>query len=59
MSEFHLDYERVRRALIKAGYNHLTDEDKLLRQLTYLIDEVRRETVQETKFNEKLKKGEV
>jgi hypothetical protein len=43
MSEFHLDYERVRRALIKAGYNHLIDEDKLLRQLTYLIDEVRRE----------------
>lgn len=59
MSEFHLDYERIRQALIKAGFSHLTNEDKLLRQLTYLIDDVRRETIQETIFNEKLKKGEV
>lgn len=42
MSEFHIDYERVKQVVAKTNYL-LAENDSLIRNLTYLLDEVRRE----------------
>lgn len=46
MSEFHIDYERVKKIVSKTNFL-LAENDELIRNLTYLVDEVRRETKEE------------
>lgn len=46
MSEFHIDYERVRKVLAKTNFL-LAENDSLVRNLTYLLDDVRREAKEE------------
>lgn len=50
MSEFHIDYERVRKVLAEHNFL-LAENDSLVRKLTYLLDEVRREAQKELKEN--------
>lgn len=50
MSEFHIDYERVQKVLAKTNFL-LAENDSLVRNLTYLLDEVRREAQKEKKEN--------
>lgn len=47
MSEFHIDYARVQKALrsVKSiDSEKLANNDELVRALTYLVDQIRRET---------------
>lgn len=46
MSEFHIDYERVKQVVSKTNFL-LAENDSLIRSLTYLIDDVRREAKEE------------
>lgn len=46
MSEFHIDYERVKKVVAKTNFL-LAENDSLVRNITYLLDEVRRETKEE------------
>ena len=47
MSEFHIDYAMVQSVLkkVKSIKPELADNDELVRELTYMVDRVRREAI--------------